>query len=199
MNENMMENVLNRDNLIKAYKRVKANSGAPGVDGMSVEDFAEHAKQHWFAIAEKLKAGDYKPGAIRSVSIPKPQGGERILGIPSVQDRVIQQAVSQVLSPIFEAEFSRHSYGYRPLRSAHDAIRAASNYVVEGKTWVVDIDISAFFDEVNHDILMAKISGKIRDKKVLRLIGNYLRAPMQRNGQKIKRNCGTPQGGPLTP
>jgi RNA-directed DNA polymerase len=199
LNENLMEDVLNRDNLIKAYKRVKANGGAPGVDGMSVDAFAEHARQHWPGVAGKLQTGDYQPGAIRGVSIPKAQGGERILGIPNVQDRVIQQAISQVLSPIFEAQFSDHSYGYRPGRSAHDAIRAASRYVLEGKTWVVDLDISAFFDEVNHDILMAKIGRKIRDKRVLRVIGNYLRAPIQRDGAKEKRSRGTPQGGPLSP
>lgn len=197
LNEDVMERVLNRDNLEEAYKRVKANKGSAGVDGMKVEDFAEHARQHWPVIAEKLKSARYQPGAIRGIAIPKPQGGERVLGIPNVQDRVIQQAVSQVLSPIFEAEFSDHSYGYRPQRSAHDAVRAASRYVMEGKTWVVDIDISAFFDEVNHDILMAKVSWKIRDKRVLKLIGSYLRAPMEKGGQKIKRSRGTPQGGPL--
>lgn len=199
LNENLMEDVLNRGNLIEAYKRVKANGGSAGVDRMSVEAFAEHARQHWLGIAGKLQTGDYQPGAIRGVSIPKAHGGERILGIPNVQDRVIQQAISQVLSPIFEAEFSVHSYGYRPGRSAHDAIQAVSRYVLEGKTWVVDLDISAFFDEVNHDILMAKIGRKIRDKRVLRVIGNYLRAPMQRDGAKEKRSRGTPQGGPLSP
>lgn len=199
LNEDVMERVLNRDNLQQAYKRVKANKGSAGVDGMKVEDFAEHARKYWSAIAEKLKSGTYRPGAIRGIAIPKPQGGERILGIPNVQDRVIQQAISQVLSPIFEAEFSDHSYGYRPQRSAHNAVRAASRYVMEGKTWVVDIDISAFFDEVNHDILMAKIGRKVRDKRVLKLIGSYLRASMEREDQKIKRNQGTPQGGPLSP
>ena len=199
LNEDMMETVLNRDNLQEAYKRVKANKGSAGVDGMKVEDFAEHARKHWAVIAEKLKSATYQPGAILGIAIPKPQGGERVLGIPNVQDRVIQQAVSQVLIPIFEAEFSDHSYGYRPQRSAHDAVRAASRYVMEGKTWVVDIDISAFFDEVNHDILMAKIGRKVRDKRVLKLIGSYLRAPMERDGQKIKRSQGTPQGGPLSP
>lgn len=199
LNEDVMEEVLNRDNLQEAYKRVKANRGSAGVDGMKVEAFAAHAKKHWPAIAEKLKSATYQPGAIRGVAIPKPQGGERVLGIPNVQDRVIQQALSQVLSPLFDAEFSEHSYGYRPQRSAHDAVRAASRYVMEGKTWVVDIDISAFFDEVNHDLLMAKLGRKIRDKRVLKLIGRYLRAPMEREGQKIKRNQGTPQGGPLSP
>uniref|UniRef100_UPI000B2CAD42 group II intron reverse transcriptase/maturase n=1 Tax=Methyloterricola oryzae TaxID=1495050 RepID=UPI000B2CAD42 len=199
LNEDVMERVLNRDNLQEAYKRVKANQGSAGVDGMKVEDFAAHARKHWPVVAEKLRSTTYQPGAIRGIAIPKPQGGERILGIPNVQDRVIQQAVSQVLSPIFEAEFSDHSYGYRPQRSAHDAVRAASRYVAEGKTWVVDIDISAFFDEVNHDILMAKIGRKVRDKRVLKLIGNYLRAPMERDGQSIKRSQGMPQGGPLSP
>ena len=199
LNENLMANVLNRDNLMEAYRRVKANGGAPGVDGMSVEAFAEHARDHWPAIADKLRTGAYLPGAIRGVSIPKPQGGERLLGIPNVQDRVIQQALSQVLSPIFEAEFSPHSYGYRPGRSAHDAVRAAQSFVHSGKSWTIDIDISAFFDEVDHDILMAKIGRKVRDKRVLKLIGRYLRAPMQRHGRNQKRSRGTPQGGPLSP
>ena len=199
LNENMMDLILTRDNVVNAYQRVKANKGAPGVDGMSVEAFKDHAQQHWSAIAEKLKAGNYQPGAIRGVNIPKPQGGERQLGIPNVQDRVIQQAIAQILSPIFEAEFSDHSYGYRPMRGAHNAIEAARNHVLSGKTWVVDIDISAFFDEVNHDILMSKISHKIADKRVLRLISNYLRAPIDRQGQRQKRHQGTPQGGPLSP
>ncbi len=199
LNEDVMESVLNRDNLQEAYKRVKANQGSAGVDGMTVEAFEAHARKHWPVIAEKLKSATYQPGAIRGVAIPKPQGGERILGIPNVQDRVIQQAVSQILSPIFEAEFSDHSYGYRPQRSAHDAVRAASRYVSEGKTWVVDIDISAFFDEVNHDLLMAKIGRKVRDKSVLKLIGSYLRTPMEREGQRTQRRQGTPQGGPLSP
>jgi group II intron reverse transcriptase/maturase len=195
----MMESILTRDNLQQAYKRVKANKGAPGVDGQNSEDFYEHAKKHWPAIAEKLKNDTYLPGKIKGIAIPKPQGGERILGIPNVQDRIIQQAVCQVLSPIFEEGFSVHSYGYRPQRSAHDAVCAASRYVLEGKTWVVDIDISAFFDEVNHDILMAKISQKVQDKSVLKLIGKYLRAPMDINGQVIKRSQGIPQGSPLSP
>jgi RNA-directed DNA polymerase len=199
LNENLMENVLTRDNLKSAYERVKANKGSPGVDGMSVDAFAGHAQKHWPTVAEKLKTGTYQPGAIRGVSIPKAQGGERHLGIPNVQDRVIQQALAQVLSPLLEAEFSEYSYGYRPGRSAHDAVKAARDHALSGKTWVVDIDISAFFDEVNHDILMAKISRKVSDKRVLRLIGDYLRAPVQRNGQREKRSQGTPQGGPLSP
>lgn len=199
LNENLMANVLNRDNLMEAYRRVKANGGAPGVDGMGVEAFAEHVRDHWPVIADKLRTGEYLPGAIRGVSIPKSQGGERLLGIPNVQDRVIQQALSQALSPIFEAEFSAHSYGYRPGRGAHDAVRAAQSFVHSGKSWTVDIDISAFFDEVDHDTLMAKIGRKVRDKRVLKLIGRYLRAPMQRHGRNEKRSRGTPQGGPLSP
>ena len=199
LNEDLMASILTGDNLKAAYERVKANKGSPGVDGMSVDAFADHAQKHWSAIAEKLKTGTYQPGAIRGVSIPKPQGGERYLGIPTVQDRVIQQAIAQILSPVFESGFSEHSYGYRPGRSAHDAIGAARNHVLSGKTWVVDIDISAFFDEVNHDILMAKISSKVSDKRLLRLIGNYLRASVQCDGQLEKRNQGTPQGGPLSP
>lgn len=133
LNENLMESVLKRDNLQEAYKRVKANQGSAGVDGMTVGEFEAHARKHWAVIARKLNTAAYQPGAIRGVAIAKPQGGERLLGIPNVQDRVIQQAVSQVLSPIFEADFSEHSYGYRPHRSAHDAVRAASRYVMEGK------------------------------------------------------------------
>ena len=134
LNENLMASILTGDNLRAAYERVKANKGSPGVDGMSVDAFAGHAQKHWPTIAEKLKTGTYQPGAIRGVSIPKPQGGERRLGIPNVQDRVIQQAIAQVLSPLFEVEFSEHSYGYRPGRSAHDAVGSARDYVLSGKT-----------------------------------------------------------------
>ena len=199
LNEDLMASILAGDNLRAAYERAKANKGSPGVDGMNVDAFAGHAQQHWPGIAEKLRAGTYQPGAVRGVSIPKPQGGERRLGIPNVQDRVIQQAIAQILSPIFELEFSDHSYGYRPGRSAHDAVGAARNHVLSGKTWVVDIDISAFFDEVNHGILMAKSAGRCRISGVLRLIGDYLRAPLQVDGQLEKRRQGTPQGGPLSP
>jgi len=199
LNENLMEKVLERDTMMKAYQQVKSNRGSPGVDGMEVDEFLDHARTHWPTIAAKLRTGTYRPGAIRAVSIPKPQGGQRRLGIPNVQDRVIQQALSQVLSPIFEAQFSAESYGYRPKRSAHDAIKAAQGYVLEGKTWTVDIDISAFFDEVDHDRLMAKLGRSVRDKSVLKLIGRYLRAPMDDNGVRTKRAKGTPQGGPLSP
>lgn len=139
------------------------------------------------------------PGILRGVSIPKPQGGQRLLGIPNVQDWVIQQALLDVLSPIFEKDFSLHSYGYRPGRSAHDTVKAAQGYVQDGKTWVVDVDTSAFFDKVDHDILMARVGRTIRNKRVLRLIGAYLRAPLRWEGREEKRNRGTPQGGPLSP
>lgn len=199
LNEDWMGKVLEKENLERAYEQVRRNRGAPGVDGMSVEAYAEHAAKHWPVVEEKLLAGTYQPGAIRGVSIPKPQGGERLLGIPNVQDRVIQQALQQVLGPVFDKPFSPHSYGYRPGRSAHDAVRAAQGYVKEGKAWVVDIDISAFFDEVNHDILMERLSRQIRDKRMLRLIGAYLRAPIRRGEIQEKRTRGTPQGGPLSP
>lgn len=199
LNEDWMERVLEPDNLRRAYEQVRRNGGAAGVDGLGVEAYAEHAARHWPAIEAKLLAGRYRPGAVRGVSIPKPQGGERVLGIPNVQDRVIQQALLQVLGPVFDEGFSRHSYGYRPGRSAHDAVKAARGYVLEGKDWVVDLDISAFFDEVNHDILMERVGRKIRDKRVLGLIGAYLRAPLRRGGVDEKRTKGTPQGGPLSP
>lgn len=199
LKEELMEHVVEPENLEAAYRRVKANGGAAGVDGMSVEAYADHAARYWPGIAAKLRRGSYRPGAIRGVSIPKPRGGERQLGIPNVQDRVIQQALLQVLSPIFEAEFSDHSYGYRPNRSAHEAVEAARGYVRAGKDWVIDLDISAFFDEVDHDILMAKVGRKVRDQRVLRLIGSYLRAPIQQAGRLEQRGKGTPQGGPLSP
>ena len=195
-----LEAVLQTDNLTAAWRAVKANRGAAGVDGMDVSQAQAHLKAHWGVVAQKLLAGEYRPAAVRAVEIPKPQGGVRVLGIPSVQDRLIQQAIHQKLSPLWEAEFSEHSYGFRPNRSAHDAIRAANGFVKAGKTWVVDIDLKSFFDEVNHDRLMRLVGQKIRDKRLLRLIGDYLRAPMQQpDGQRQKRQKGTPQGGPLSP
>ena len=192
--------ILQRENLTAAWRAVEANRGAAGVDGMDVQQTREHLREHWDGIAMKLAAGEYRPAAVRAVSIPKPQGGTRMLGIPNVQDRVIQQAIHQKLSPLWEAGFSEHSYGFRPNRSAHDAIRAAQGYIQGGKTWVVDIDLKSFFDEVNHDRLMRLVGEKVRDKHLLRLIGNYLRSPMQAaDGSRQKRQKGTPQGGPLSP
>lgn len=198
--EVMLENVLEARNMRRSWKAVKANAGAAGVDGRDIEQTRKHLKTHWAEIARKLKAGDYRPGAVRAVPIPKANGGERMLGIPNVQDRLIQQAILQVLSPVFEPGMSEHSYGFRPGRSAHDAVNAARSYVKAGKTWVVDIDLKSFFDQVNHDKLMHAVSREVRDKRLLRLIGDYLRAPMQgADGGKQARERGTPQGGPLSP
>ena len=198
-NEELMARVVDPENVRRAYEPVKRNGGAAGVDGMSVEAYAAHAARHWAGIEAKLRAGQYQPGAVRAVSIPKAQGGERRLGIPNVQDRVIQQALLQVLGPLRDPEFSPHSYGYRPGRSAQDAIHAARAYVEEGKSWVIDLDISAFFDEVNHDRLMVRLGRRVRDPQVLRLIGAYLRAPVRSAGRDEKRSQGTPQGSPLSP
>src|SRR5258708_857941 len=179
-----MDEVLSRENLNAAYRVVKANAGAPGVDGMSVEELKEHVRKHWETLQSKLRTGQYQPAAVRAVEIAEAKGVVRTLGIPTVVDRLIQQGVHQVLSPIFEKDFSEHSYGFRPGRSAHDAVRAAQEYVKAGKRWVVDIDLKAFFDQVDHDKLMHLVGQRIRDKAVLKLIGKYLRAPMQRAESK---------------
>lgn len=184
----------------QAWKSVKANKGAAGVDRLTIEQTQDHLKQHWNDIRHKIESGEYQPSAVRAVSIPKANGGNRLLGIPTVQDRLIQQALQTVISAELDAQMSPHSYGFRPNRSAHDAVRAASDYVERGKTWVVDIDLKSFFDQVNHDKLMHQLSGKIADKRILKLIGRYLRAPMrQADGSQTKRLRGTPQGGPLSP
>ena len=195
----IMEQILSRENLNAAYLGVKANEGAPGVDGLSVTELKEHVRKHWATLEGKLKGGSYQPAAVRAVEIPKASGGKRTLGIPTVLDRFIQQAILQVLSPMFEGGFSNYSYGFRPGRSAHDAVRAAQEYIKGGKRWVVDIDLKAFFDQVDHDKLMYLVGKRVREKEVLRLIGKYLRAPIQRAGKKEARNKGTPQGGPLSP
>lgn len=192
--------VLAVENLRVAWLAVKANDGAPGVDKMDMEQSARHLREHWETMRTKLLSGEYKPGAVRAVSIPKANGGERQPGIPNITDRLIQQAIHQVLSPLWEAEFSDHSHGFRPNRSAHDAVKAASAYVKEGKTWVVDIDLKNFFDQVDHDKLMHLLRSKVEDKNLRALIGAYLRAPMQYpDGSKVKRSKGTPQGGPISP
>ncbi len=194
------EKVLARENLQAAWLKVKANSGAAGVDGLGIEQSKSHLRDHWVKIEAKLLAGSYEPAAVRSVEIPKPNGGKRTLGIPNVQDRLIQQALNQKLAELWEPEFSDHSYGFRVNRNAHNAVRAAQGYIEAGKTWVVDIDLKNFFDEMDHDILMRGVKQKVQDKRLLRLIAGYLRAPMQRSdGRKDKRIRGTPQGGPLSP
>jgi RNA-directed DNA polymerase len=195
-----MERVVGKENLRAAYLAVKANDGAPGVDGMSVEAMAAHIRAHWENIEAKLLAGKYRPAAVRAVEIPKASGGVRMLGIPNVIDRMIQQAIQQAMGPTFEEGFSASSYGFRPGRSAHDAVRAARDYVAAGKKWVVDIDLRSFFDQVDHDKLMTMVGRKVRDKRLLKLIGDYLRAPMQKpDGSRQARKTGTPQGGPLSP
>ena len=195
----LMEVVCEYDNLKLAYRRVVENKGAAGVDGIGVAAFKDHLKQHWPTIKAKLLAGAYMPSPVRRVDIGKPQGGTRTLGIPTLTDRMIQQALHQVLSPIFEADFSDSSYGFRPGRNAHQAVKAAQQYVAEGRRVVVDMDLEKFFDRVNHDLLMEKLSKKIGDRRVLRLIRRYLEAGMMAEGIVSPRTEGTPQGGPLSP
>ena len=198
--ETWLERVLEAQNMRGAWRAVKANAGAAGVDGRDIGQTRVHLKVHWAEVAHKLRAGEYRPGAVREVLIPKANGGMRTLGIPNVQDRLIQQAILQVLTPVFDPGMSEHSYGFRPGRSAHDAVNAARGYVAAGKTWVVDIDLKNFFDQINHDKLMHAVSRKVRDKSLLKLIGAYLRAPMRAaDGSQRARYCGTPQGGPLSP
>ena len=195
----LMDAVCERGNLKLAYQRVVKNKGAAGVDGIGLAEFKDHLKKHWPAIKAKLLAGEYIPQPVRRVDIAKPQGGTRTLGIPTLTDRLIQQALHQVLSPIFEADFSESSYGFRPGRNAHQAVKAAQQYVAEGRRFVVDMDVEKFFDRVNHDLLMEKLSKKIGDGRVLRLIRRYLEAGMMAEGMVSPRTEGTPQGGPLSP
>lgn len=194
-----MEAVCERGNLWSAYERVVGNKGAAGVDGIDRMAFKAHLQKHWPTIKAKLLAGTYIPQAVRRVDIAKPQGGVRTLGIPTLTDRLIQQALHQVLSPIFEPTFSASSYGFRPGRSAHQAVQAAKQYVATGRRVVVDMDLEKFFDRVNHDILMEKVSRGIDDRRVLKLIRRYLEAGMMADGVVSPRTQGTPQGGPLSP
>jgi RNA-directed DNA polymerase len=199
MYENLMEEVVSPENYGKALRAVIANDGAPGIDGMRTDELKGHLMQHWPKIQAKLMAGTYRPSPVRRVEIPKPSGGQRMLGIPTVLDRFIQQMVLQAMTPIWEPRFSAHSYGFRPGRKAADAVRAAQRYAETGKDWVVDLDITKFFDHVHWDILMGKIAQVIRDKRVLQLIGRYLRAGAMVEGVVVKSVEGTPQGGPLSP
>jgi len=194
-----MEEVVSPENYGKALRAVIANQGAPGIDGMKVTELNGHLLRHWPKIHGKLMAGTYTPSPVKRVEIAKPNGGTRMLGIPTVLDRFIQQMMLQAMTPIWEPRFSEHSYGFRPGRSAADAVRAAQGYARAGKDWVVDLDITKFFDHVNWDILMGKIAQVIRDKRVLKLIGRYLRAGAMRDGVVVKSREGTPQGGPLSP
>ncbi|WHE07388.1 group II intron reverse transcriptase/maturase [Thermoanaerobacterium thermosaccharolyticum] len=196
---NMLEMILDRGNMIEAYKRVVANKGSHGVDGMEVDELLPYLKENWPTIKQQLLEGKYKPQPVLRVEIPKPDGGTRLLGIPTVLDRLIQQAIAQILSGIYDHTFSGNSYGFRPRRSAKDAVIAAETYINEGCTWVVDIDLEKFFDRVNHDILMSKLEKRIGDKRVLKLIRRYLESGVMINGIKVATGEGTPQGGPLSP
>jgi len=194
-----MELVVKRDNLMRALKRVKQNKGSPGFDGMSLGELPGYLKQEWPRIREELLAGCYEPSPVLRQLIDKPGGGERELGIPTVLDRFIQQAILQVLQPIYDGTFSEHSHGFRPGRRAHDAIHEAQRYIQGGKRWVVDVDVEKFFDRVNHDVLMGRLARKISDRRLLRLIRRYLVAGVMVEGVVVERYEGTPQGGPLSP
>ena len=195
----LMEQVVARANMLAALRRVERNAGAPGSDGMTVEQLRGYLKLNWEQIKAALLSDTYQPQAVRRVEIPKPDGGVRMLGIPSVVDRLIQQALLQVLTPIFEPTFSASSFGFRPGRSAHDAVKVAREYIEAGYDWVVDIDVAKFFDHVNHDKLMVRIWRRVKDKRVLHLIRRYLQAGVMLNGVVVATEEGTPQGGPLSP
>ncbi|WP_250480114.1 MULTISPECIES: group II intron reverse transcriptase/maturase [unclassified Caballeronia] len=195
----LLEAALTRENLKRAFKRVRANKGAAGVDGLDIDQTARHLVTAWPAIREQLLKGTYRPSPVRRVTIPKPDGGERELGIPTVTDRLIQQALLQVLQPILDPTFSEHSYGFRPGRRAHDAVLAAQSYVQSGRRVVVDVDLEKFFDRVNHDILINRVQKRIEDAGVIRLIRAYLNSGIMDGGVVRQRDGGTPQGGPLSP
>lgn len=195
----LMERVLERPNLQAALKRVRKNKGSPGIDGMTVDELPDYLRAHWHGLREQLLAGSYRPAEVKQQLIPKSGGGMRKLGIPTVLDRFIQQALLQALQPMYDPGFSQHSHGFRPGRRAHDAIIEAQRYVQSGRKWVVDVDLEQFFDRVNHDVLMGRLGKRIGDERVLGLIRRYLGAGMLANGVTMERHEGTPQGGPLSP
>ncbi len=199
LTENLMDQICARDNLLRACAKVKANKGSPGIDGMTIQTLEKWLCQNLEGLQKDLIEGKYRPGRVLGIQIPKTGGGIRQLGIPTVRDRLVQQAILQVLEPILDPTFSESSYGFRPRRSAHQALTKASEYVQDGRTIVVDIDLEKFFDRVNHDILMARLARRIKDKKLLKLIRRFVEAGLMSNGVCLERRKGTPQGGPLSP
>lgn len=197
--EAAMEKIVHRDNMNLAYLKIRQNKGSYGVDKMTIEDTEKYLKTHWYEIKDKLIEGTYKPKPVRKVEIPKESGGVRTLGIPTVIDRIIQQGIVQIIQPVFEEIFSENSYGFRPKRSTHDAIKQAKREIASGKRIIIDVDLEKFFDRVNHDKLMAKVAKQIKDKRLLKLIRNYLKSGIMENGIKVENKEGTPQGGPLSP
>jgi RNA-directed DNA polymerase len=197
--ERVMEEIVSRENLQRALQRVKANQGSPGIDGMTVGELPQYLKHRWPAIREQLLGGTYTPQPVKRVEIPKPDGGVRKLGIPTVLDRLVQQAMLQVLQAKWDASFSDHSYGFRPHRSAHQAVEQAQQYIAEGYRWVVDLDLEKFFDRVNHDKLMGALAQRLQDKRVLKLTRRFLQAGVLEGGMVSPTEEGTPQGGPLSP
>ena len=195
----LLEKVLERDNMLEAMYKVIRNKGSHGIDGMKTDELREHVKKTWLTVKSKLLEGKYNPSPVRRVEIPKPDGGVRLLGIPTVQDRMIQQAIAQVLSEIYEPTFSESSFGFRSNRGAKDAIKQSETYINQGHKWVVDMDLEKFFDKVNHDILMSKLEKKVNDRRLLKLIRKYLESGVLINGIKVSSEEGTPQGGPLSP
>ena len=194
-----MESILTDENIQSAVEQVRKNKGAPGIDGMTTDQLMQHMKEHWHELRRQLVEGTYRPQPVRRVGIPKPSGGVRELGIPTVVDRAIQYAILQALTPVFDPGFSEHSYGFRPGRRAWDAVIKERGYVEQGHEWVVDMDIASFFDRINHDMLMARVARKVKDKRLLRLIRRYLQAGVMVNGVVREHEEGTPQGGPLSP
>jgi RNA-directed DNA polymerase len=199
LSEDLLERILSPENLRTAWKQVKANNGAPGVDGVTVEEFPARVRAEWERVRRQLLKGTYHPRPVLRVEIPKSGGGKRPLGIPTVLDRLIQQAILQELTPLFDPHFSESSYGFRPGRSAHGAVRQVRNYAMEGYRTAVDLDLEKFFDRVSHDVLMVRVARRVKDKRVLKLIANYLRCGVQVEGKIQPTTEGTPQGGPISP